>query len=245
MSELVLPRVIGHRGAAGHAPENTLEGIRKAAQLGAGWVEFDAKLTGDGVVILMHDDTLDRTTDGTGAVAKATYSDIARLDAGRWFAPEWQGIRVPRLANALDLLCKLDLAANVEIKPCHGRDIETAQAVVSILRGRWPPSRPWPLLSSFSHESLAAAAAAAPEMPRGLLVWEHPDDWSDSARALGCVSIHCADQHLTSGWAGQIRRAGYGLAVYTVNDRRRAEELRTWGVQCIITDSLDVMAGLV
>lgn len=244
MSELVLPRVIGHRGAAGHAPENTLESIRKAAQLGAGWVEFDAKLTGDGAVILMHDDTLDRTTNGIGDVAKTSFADIGRLDAGRWFAPEWQGVRVPRLADALDLLCELEMAANVEIKPCHGRDVETAQAVVAVLRDRWPPSRPWPLLSSFSRKSLAAAAVAAPEMRRGLLVWEHPDDWSDSARDLECISVHCADQHLTPGWAEQIRRAGYGLAAYTVNDRRRAEELRTWGVQCIITDRPDVMTRL-
>lgn len=244
MSEFVLPGVIGHRGAAAHAPENTLESIRKAAELGAGWVEFDAKLTGDGVVILMHDDTLERTTNGGGEVAKTVYADIDRLDAGNWFGPEWRHVRVPRLADALDLLCELNLWANVEIKPCRGRDVETARAVIAVLRGHWPAGRPWPLLSSFSRESLAAAAVSAPEMPRGLLVWEHPDDWFEAARDLGCVSVHCADQHLTPAWAGQIRRAGCGLAVYTVNDRRRAEELRGWGVQSIITDRPDVMMGL-
>lgn len=244
MSEFVLPRVIGHRGAAAHAPENTLESIREAARQGACCVEFDAKLTADGVVILMHDDTLDRTTNGAGDVAKAMHVDIEGLDAGSWFGADWRGARVPRLVDALDLLCELDLSANVEIKPCRGRDVETARAVVAVLRGHWPASRAWPLLSSFSRESLAAAAMAAPDIPRGLLVWEHPNDWSEAAGDLGCVSIHCADQHLTPAWAGEIRRADYGLAVYTVNDRRRAAELRGWGVQCIITDCPSVMMEL-
>ncbi|HET6220602.1 MAG TPA: glycerophosphodiester phosphodiesterase family protein, partial [Dongiaceae bacterium] len=106
-----LPRVIGHRGAAAYAPENTLEGLREAARRGAGWVEFDAKLTGDGVVVLMHDDTLDRTTDGTGPVAETSYAEISHLDAGAWFGPAWRGARVPTLADALALLVELDLQA--------------------------------------------------------------------------------------------------------------------------------------
>ena len=127
-----LPRVIGHRGAAAYAPENTLEGIREAARRGARWVEFDAKLTGDGVVILMHDDTLDRTTNGHGSVAQTSFGDIGRLDAGAWFGEAWRGARVPRLADALALLVELDMQANIEIKPCPGREIETAQAVVDV-----------------------------------------------------------------------------------------------------------------
>ena len=243
MAEFRLPSVIGHRGAAAYAPENTLEGIREAARRGARWVEFDAKLTGDGVVILMHDDTLDRTTSGHGPVAHATYGEIRLLDAGTWFGAAWRGARVPRLADALALLAELDMQANIEIKPCPGREVETAQAVTEAVSRCWPAGRRWPLLSSFRRDSLEAARAAAPEMPRGLLIWEFVPDWAAAAAALGCVSIHCADRHLTPQWAAEIRQAGYALAVYTVNDPARASVLMAWGVQCVITDLPDVALG--
>ncbi len=241
MSDFRLPKVIGHRGAAAYAPENTLEGIREAARRGARWVEVDAKLTGDGVVILMHDDTLDRTTNGGGAVAEASYREIGLLDAGAWFGAAWRGARVPRLVDALSLLIELDLQANVEIKPCPGREVETATAVAEIVHRCWRPGRPRPLLSSFSRTSLSSARAAMPDIPRGLLIWEFRSDWAAAAATLDCVSIHCAERHLTSQWAGEIRRAGFGLAVYTVNDPGRARELRAWGAQCLITDCPDVI----
>ena len=244
MSDFRLPKVIGHRGAAAYAPENTLEGIREAARRGARWVEVDAKLTGDGVVILMHDDTLDRTTSGGGAVAQANYRDIGLLDAGSWFGAAWRGARVPRLADALALLIELDMQANVEIKPCPGREVETAKAVVEIVDRCWPTGRPRPLLSSFSRASLNAARAARPDIPRGLLIWEFTSDWAAAAAALDCVSLHCAERHLTSQWADAIRRAGFGLAVYTVNDPGRALELKAWGAQCLITDCPDVIIEL-
>ncbi len=245
MAEFRLPGVIGHRGAAAYAPENTLEGIQEAANRGARWVEFDAKLTGDGVVILMHDDTLDRTTSGRGPVAQATYREIGQLDAGAWFGAAWRGARVPCLAEAWAFLAKLDVQANIEIKPCPGREIETAQAVAEVVQRCWPADCPRPLLSSFSRASLSAARAHTPDSPRGLLIWEFAADWADAAAALGCVSIHCADRHLTSSWADAIRKAGFGLAVYTVNDPVRALELKAWGVQCLITDRPDAIIEVV
>lgn len=241
MASFRLPGVIGHRGAAAYAPENTLEGIREAANCGARWVEFDAKLTGDGVVILMHDDTLDRTTSGHGPVAQATYREIGLLDAGSWFGSAWRGTRVPRLAEALALLLELDMQANIEIKPCGGREVETARAVVEVVQRDWPAGRPWPLLSSFSRASLEEARTGAPDISRGFLIWQFAADWEAAAAGLGCVSIHCADRHLTSPWADEIRKAGFALAVYTVNDPVRALELKAWGVQCLITDRPDVI----
>jgi len=236
-----LPAVVGHRGAAAYAPENTLEGIREAKRRGARWVEVDAKLTADGVVVLMHDDTLDRTTNGRGPVAAAAYAGIAALDAGAWFAPAWQGARVPTLAAALALLAELDMGINIEIKPCPGRDRETAEAVVGVVRRDQVPGRPAPLLSSFSRDSLAAARDSGQELPRALLIWEYPADWAAAAADLGCVSLHCADEYLTPDWAAAIRAADYGLAVYTVNDPARARELHGWGVHSIITDRPDAL----
>ena len=115
-----LPRVIGHRGAAAAAPENTLVSLQKAKELGASWVEFDVKLTRDGVPILMHDERLERTTDGRGEVALTTLNDLQKLDAGGWFGPAFRGEPVPTLEAALALCAELGLGINVEIKPVRG-----------------------------------------------------------------------------------------------------------------------------
>lgn len=239
-----LPRVIGHRGAAAAAPENTLESIRAAARLGARCVEFDAKLTADGVVVLFHDETLNRTTNGHGRVARTDFATLRGLDAGAWFGPAWAGARVPTLEEALRLLRELDMQANIEIKPCPGRDAETARAVVAVLRRHWPAEAPPPLLSSFSRLSLQTAQAAAPDLPRGLLLWRKDPLWAIAAAELGCRSVHCAKQYLTRSWAREIRAAGYGLAAYTVNEPAQARRLLAWGVDAIITDCPDAILAV-
>jgi glycerophosphoryl diester phosphodiesterase len=239
----LLAEVVGHRGAAADAPENTLASFVSAAEQGVAMVEFDAKLTADGAVILMHDDTLNRTTTGHGAVAAAPLAEIRGLDAGAWFGPVWRGTRVPTLEETIALLAERGLGANIEIKPCPARDAETAEAVVAVVARCWPRERPPPLLSSFSRASLAAARDAAPELPRGLLLWEKPADWSQAAGTLGCRTVHCAAEHLGPEWAAEIKRLGYGLAAYTVNETALAARLRGWGVDSIITDSPGRLLG--
>ena len=137
---LRLPQVIGHRGAAAAAPENTLASIRKAKELGASWIEFDVKLTRDGQAILFHDDRLERTTDGRGAVAATTLAEIKRLDAGSWFGPAFRGEPVPTFDEALMLCAELGLGINVEIKPCRRREAETAAVAMAALLRLWPPA---------------------------------------------------------------------------------------------------------
>ncbi|HEY3149179.1 MAG TPA: glycerophosphodiester phosphodiesterase family protein, partial [Dongiaceae bacterium] len=110
-----IPRIIGHRGAAAAAPENTLESLREAKRQGATWVEVDAKLTADNHVILLHDDLLDRTTSGKGAAAQATFDEIRALDAGSWLAPNWAGVKVPTLEETVRELIGLGLNCNFEI----------------------------------------------------------------------------------------------------------------------------------
>src|SRR5712692_9179692 len=117
---LRLPRVIGHRGAAASAPENTLAGLRRAKALGCAWVEFDVRLTGDGALVLCHDPSLDRTTSGTGAVSAQSLAAIRDCDAGSWFAPAFAGERVPTLEEVLLLAAELDLGTNIEIKSDRG-----------------------------------------------------------------------------------------------------------------------------
>ena len=116
------PRIVAHRGGGLLAPENTLAGIRLARNLGFDGVEFDVKLTADGVPVLMHDDTLERTTDGSGAVADTSYQQITELDAGGWFGNEFSGEPVPSFAAASALCRQAGVWANIEIKPSPGQE---------------------------------------------------------------------------------------------------------------------------
>jgi glycerophosphoryl diester phosphodiesterase len=219
--------------------------MREAARKGAPGVEFDAKLTSDGVVILMHDDTLDRTTDGRGAAAEVPAYRMAQLDAGAWFGERWAGARVPTLEETLLLLLELDLYPNIEIKPCPGREAATARAVVEVVQRTWPTERRPPLLSSFAFESMAVARDLAPELPRGLLIEGVPPDWAEQARALACRSLHCWHEDMSPDWVAAIRAEELIPLVYTVNDVAAARRLFDWGVWSVVTDRPGaLLAGL-
>jgi glycerophosphoryl diester phosphodiesterase len=244
-----LPQIIGHRGAAEAAPENTLESFAEAKRQGAAWVEFDAKLTADDAVILLHDDDVDRTSNGHGPAARKTLVEMQALDAGAWFGPKWAGTKIPTLAQALAEFDRLGLGYNLEIKPCPGRERETARGIINELRRLWPQGRPpqgrVPLLSSFAYESLQEVHALAPELPLGLLLEDDPADWRQQAEGVGAVSVNCWHEKLTEAWARDIKAAGYLLLVYTVNDLELARRLFGWGVDAVFTDAPGrLLAGL-
>jgi glycerophosphoryl diester phosphodiesterase len=241
----VLPAVIGHRGAALSAPENTLAGMRMAQTLGARWVEFDVHLSGDGRCILMHDDTVNRTTDGKGMASRTAFDTLRRYDAGRWFGEQFAGERIPAFEEVIDLLGELGLGANVEIKPAPGQAAATARAAVELLQRRWPAHLPPPLISSFEPESLAVAQQVAPDIARGHLFGRLPADWRAQAERLGCVTIHCDQRHLRRPAAEAIIAAGYPLLAYTVNQPERATELISWGLAAVFSDCPDrILAAL-
>jgi glycerophosphoryl diester phosphodiesterase len=233
---VLLPRVIAHRGASGDAPENTLAAFRLAAEQGAEWVELDVGLTRDGVAIVIHDDTLERTTDGRGAIDAALFADIRRLDAGRWFAPAFAGERVPELGECLQELARLNLAVNIEIKSMPGRESVAAEAIRQALATAPALDSAKVLISSFRAEHLAAMAKLAPEWPRGYLLNRPGGAWLDVAQKLGCFSVNLGDRGLTRAPVLAARQAGFAVLVYTVNDVARARELLEWGVSAVFSD---------
>jgi glycerophosphoryl diester phosphodiesterase len=243
-TKIVLPPVIGHRGAAGCAPENTLAGFRKAAALGCRWVEFDVRLTSDNQPVLLHDNRLERTTDGRGKANASSFAAIRRHDAGSWFHPSFAGERVPKLAEALALLVELGLGANVELKAARGRAAETGALVSSLLVSYWPDDPAQLLISSFQPGALAAARDHAPSIARGLLFHRLPKNWLRIAAKLGCATIHAEHQRLSPAVVSEIREAGYPLLAYTVNDRARAQTLLDWGVTSVFSDVPDRLQGL-
>jgi glycerophosphoryl diester phosphodiesterase len=238
-----LPPVIGHRGAAACAPENTLAGLRQAKELGCRWVEFDVRLTRDGKLILLHDERLERTTDGRGKAIALPLATIRRFDAGCRFSSSFRGEQVPTFAEAVAVLGELGLGANVELKAAHDRGAETGALASSMLRQLWPRHLPEPLVSSFDHEALAGARAGDPEVVLGLLFNVVPKNWRRMAETLGCSTIHANHQRLHPALVADIRDAGYPVLAYTVNDPLRARTLYSWGVTSVFSDVPHIVSG--
>ncbi|MCD8497928.1 MAG: glycerophosphoryl diester phosphodiesterase [Alphaproteobacteria bacterium] len=238
---LKISQVIGHRGASAYAPENTLESIHSAADMGAEWVEFDVKLTKDGIPILFHDDTLDRTTNTTGLMADTLYEDVQDLDAGSWFGDSFIGTKIPTLEEALDVLLERGLSANIEIKPCPGREKETAEVVMDALTRCWDePDRI--LISSFSHVALETAMDMAPDWHRSLLLEEEwPDNWQDIATHLDVSTINLNGNTVTRDDVEDAIDFGKPVLAYTINDPQKARQLQGWGIDGFFTDEPDTL----
>lgn len=243
LSDWRYPRIVAHRGGGSLAPENTLAAIDAGARLGLKMIEFDAKLSADDVVFLLHDDTVDRTSNGKGAAARKAYAELAALDAGSWYDARFAGERMPTLADVRARCERHGLAANIEIKPCPGREAATGRLVAQEAARLWQGADVPPLLSSFSFEALTAARDAQPELPRGLLFGTVPADWRAQADALACVSLHADHRKLDEPLVAQIKAAGLFVLAYTVNDPARARLLAQWGVDAICTDRIDLIGA--
>lgn len=242
MNKLLLPKVIGHRGAKAYAPENTLESIATAASLGVEWVELDVKLTRDNVPIIFHDEDLGRTTNGSGKVALTTYEEIQQLEAGSWFADSFAGVKIPTLEEAVDVILKHNLGFNLEIKPCPGREKETAEIALDHLSQMWDDTDKL-LISSFQHVSLEAAMDLAPDYARGLLIGgeEMPENWKELAEYLDVTTINLWSRLVTRQVADDVMDLEKPLLVYTVNDPIQARTLQKLGVDAFFSDNPDVI----
>ena len=203
-------------------------------------IEFDAKLSKDGEIFLLHDDNLERTSNGWGVAGELNWQDLLRVDAGGWFSGEFKGEPLPLLSQVAERCRQHGMMANIEIKPTTGTGTLTGKAVALAARALWAGMTP-PLLSSFEIDALAAAQQAAPELPRGLLLDEWCEDWRELTTRLGCVSIHLNHKLLDETRVKQLKTAGLHILVYTVNRPQRAAELLRWGVDCICTDAIDMI----
>jgi glycerophosphoryl diester phosphodiesterase len=235
-----LPRLIGHRGAAAVTPENTLSSIRAAATAGARWVEVDARLTADSVPVLMHDETLDRTTDGTGRVRGEIASAIAALHAGAWFDRKFEGIGVPTLEQAATLASQLGLGLNVELKPDADSVSVTGELVARSLVGHNGQL----LVSCFDPDCLEAAARAAPALALALNAEAATVGTIDLACGLGCCALHISKAQASPAALEAITRAGMVPGVFTVNDLDAAKSLLALGASYVFTDDPAQLASI-
>jgi len=236
------PRWIAHRGAGKLAPENTLAAFRTGAAHGYRMFECDVKLSSDGVPFLLHDSTLERTTSGQGTAGDQPWYALSQLDAGSWHSRSFAGEPLPTL-EAVARFCQHNgYLLNIEIKPTPGTERPTGEAVAAAAARLWQGQAVPPLLTSFQPEALQGSQAAAPELPRGLLLDTLWTGWLETALSLGCVAVVCNHALWDASTLTQARSAGLRTLSYTVNDEWAAQRLLVLGIDGIITDRVDLFA---
>lgn len=222
--------VIAHRGASGTRPENTLPAFLRAVELGAHMIELDVQLSADDTVIVLHDDTLERTTSGLGPACARTWATIATLDAGTWFSPVYAGTRVPTLAQ---VLAAVPIAVNVELKP--GPDDGLEQRTLDVVREAGALRRV--VFSSFDGARLERLRNLAPDADVAVL-WSHTDVTGAVARArgVGATALHIRNGPRAPMGVTRARAADLAVRVWTVNEPRDLPALERAGVTGIFTD---------
>jgi len=240
MAPWPFPLWIAHRGAGKLAPENTLAAFRLGAAHGHTAFECDVKLSADGVPFLLHDDTLERTSNGQGIAGELGWAELSRLDAGSWHSSAFAGEPLASL-EAIAAYCTANAhRLDLEIKPSPGTELETGRAVGQWVRKLW---RGTPvLLSSFKPQALVGACETAPELPRALLLDTLWSGGMEMAASLDCVAIITKHTLMDAALLAQIHAAGRRALVYTVNDTVRARELIAIGIDGIVTDAVDVFS---
>lgn len=224
--------VIAHRGASGHAPENTFAAFRRALALGATFVETDLQLTRDARFVAIHDDTVNRTTNGQGAVHDLTLADLRKLDAGSWFGSEFAGERIPTLEEILEFSKKHDVVFYLELKP--GGSWGGEHALIGALResGEIPRS----VVISFDAGILASIRKIEPTLMTGLLYDGQLDDPLDRAIEIGARQVAVRGDLVTPWMLGQARRRDLQIVCWTVNHPAHMRQLAAAGVDGIMSD---------
>lgn len=236
------PRWIAHRGAGKFAPENTLAAFRLGAQHGWRMFECDAKLSLDDEVFLLHDATLERTTNGQGVAGERSWHALSQLDAGGWHSRAHAGEPLLRLESLARFCQASGLLLNIEIKPTPGTERHTGEVVAREAARLWAEQPVPPLLSSFQPEALLGAREAAPQLPRALLLDSLWDGWFEQALALGCVAVVCNYTLWDAAMVAQVRGAGMRCLSYTVNDESVAQHLLALGTDGLISDRVDLFS---
>ncbi|WP_168167230.1 glycerophosphoryl diester phosphodiesterase [Corynebacterium sp. HMSC073D01] len=239
--------LIAHRGANTLAPENTFSAFRAALDNGINWIETDVDIMGDGTPIIMHDTSLDRTTNHSGQYYDLAVSDLESIDAGRWFAPEFAGEKIPTLAGLIRFMNEHELNANIEIKSNEQGKKESLTLIDNVIAEleNLDPARKV-IVSSFNHVLLSIFKQRAPKLPVGCLYATAAlyDDWKSMLELVGAEYIHPEDSYLTRERIAAFHEAGFGVNVWTVDDVRRANQLANWGVDSIISNVPQLFTGI-
>ena len=238
------PMVIAHRGFSGAVPENTLAAFRRAIEIGSDGIELDIQLSRDAKVMVRHDETLKKTTDGRGRLADYTLEELKKLDAGSWFDPQFSGERIPTLKEVLDL-AEGRVLVNIEIKqPHHGPYpiTELADRALKIVKKAGMIQEV--VFSSFNPVSLEWIKKKDPRVPVALLFHGKWNSLPQVTQGEKYSQLNLRRTYLTRTKIARIHREGMKVHVYTVNSARELERFVKWGADGIITNYPDRLLSL-
>ncbi len=252
MSEtLPKPFVCGHRGASGHAPENTMAAFRLAQKMGATWLEFDVQLSADGIPIILHDDTLERTTSLAQPLKPSdlTRDELKELDAGSWFSDEYRNERLPTLDEVLQEFGQV-MGLNIEIKSRVGVEVDNGleQKIAQSVRRFNLQERV--VISSFDPFRLTSLHRYDPELRLGALYTGRAHDYPAGfdpflmAHSFEAVALHPPRQKVNAKLIEQARRENLEVNTWTVNEEADMQRLIGLGVDMIITNYPDRLVNL-
>ena len=235
------PWVIAHRGASGHSPENTLAAFERAVQLGAGFIETDLHLTRDAQFVAIHDATLERTTNGRGAVRDFTLAELRRLDAGMWFDREYMGQRIPTLDEVLEFARKNDVIFYLEVK--YDAAWGMHHSLVAALQKAENAART--IVISFDQTTLAALRRVDASVMMGLLADEPGPDYVKDALELGARQMCPQVSLITPDLVQRAHGADLQVATWTVNDAEAMRRVIAAGVDGIMTNFPDRLGAVI
>ena len=244
------PRWVAHRGAGKLAPENTLAAFRLGASHGYRMFECDVKLSADGVPFLMHDATLQRTTNAKTKIGRGQsavggnhpWGTLSQLDAGSWHSRAYAGEALPTLDAVAAYCIANHYYLNIEIKPTPGTERITGEVVAQHAARLWQGQPVQPLLTSFEVEALQGARETQADLPLGLLLDTLWTGWLETALTLGCQAIVCNHALWDTSSVAQAKSGGFRTLSYTVNDEWAAQRLIDLGTDGIITDRVDLFS---
>ena len=240
--------VFAHRGLNHQAPENTMPAFQLAADSGVEWIETDVDILKDGTAVILHDSTLDRTTNMSGSMYLFTVEDLPSIDAGAKFGKGYEGTPIPTLDDLIDFLNRNQINANIEIKPHEAGEAGTMKLIDQVITAleKLDPEREV-IVSSFSSLTLERFHQKAPQYAIAQLFDRYTlrPEWLSVLEMVGATYIHVedadplSDDGLKEEYVRAFLDAGYGVNVWTVNDPKRAQELFDWGVTGVFSDVAD------
>ena len=231
-----------HRGASAVCPENTMSAFIKSLELGATGIETDVQMTKDGQLVLIHDETINRTTNGKGFVKDMTIEEISVQDAGSWFGETFKGEHIPTLEELLELLRERDTILNIELKNGVFMYPGMEEKVIRLVRKFGMTERV--VISSFNHYSLVYCKSIAPEIRTGILYMEGLYRPWDYASTVGADALHANHYAVLPEFVAEATKYGKDYHPFTVNTIDRMKALIEAGVSGIITDYPDQLAEL-
>lgn len=229
-----MTEIYAHRGSSGTYPENTFAAFNEAERVGSDGIEIDVHLTRDEEIVVLHDNTVDRTTNGTGLVRDYRLEEIKELDAGSWFSAEHSGERIPTLKEVLEWMKGNTITLNIELKNVTIQYPDFEKRIVSEIEESGLEDRI--IISSFNHYALKRVKELNPKIECAILYAQQLFEPWNYAETIGATSLHPHDPKTDLEIINTAQQHGFPVRVYTVNNEKRMKELISAGCSALMSD---------